>query len=83
VKVIEVPFTIAPLLGEIKFGAEGSEVVSSPDDEQASPEPTNIHKQNTAIILEFFIFYLPFNRDTSSQMLRTRKTTSSLHIFQY
>ena len=57
-KVIEVPFTTAPLLGETKVGAEGREGVSSTDDEQANPETSNIHKQNTMIILEFFIFYL-------------------------
>ncbi len=33
VKVIEVPFTTASLLGENKVGAEGREGVSSTDDE--------------------------------------------------
>ena len=75
-KVIEVPFTTESLLGENKVGAEGREGVSSTDDEQANPETSNIHKQNTMIILEFFIFYLPFNRDASSLMLRNRKTAS-------
>jgi len=65
VNVIEVPITTASLLGEDKVGAEGGEVVSSPNNEQANPEIGNIHKQNTMIILEFFIFYdipgqLPF-----------------------
>jgi len=62
VKVIEEPCTTASLLGEDKIGAEGGEVggvvVSSPNNEQASPAIGNIHKQNTMIILEYFIFYL-------------------------
>jgi hypothetical protein len=70
VKVIEVPFTTASLLGENKVGAEGREGVSSTDDEQANPETSNMHKQNAMIILEFVIFYLPFNRVASSLLLR-------------
>ena len=54
------------------MGAEGREGVSSPDDEQASPETSNIHTIITMVILEFFIFYLSLNRDTSSRMLRNR-----------
>ena len=75
-KVIEVPFTTASLLGENKVGAEGREGVFSTDDEQANPEKSNRHTSTTMIILEFFIFYLSFNRDASSLMLRNRKTTS-------
>jgi hypothetical protein len=71
VKVIDVPSTIEPLLGEAKVGAEGREGVSSPD-EQASPDTKNIYKQNTMIILEFFIFYLPLIGDTSNRMLRNK-----------
>ena len=69
-KVTVVPFTIAPLLGEDKMGAEGREGVSPPDDEQANPEISNIHKQNAMVILEFIILYLSLNRDISSRMLR-------------
>ena len=65
--VIEVPCTTASLLGEDKIGAEGGEKGGvdvgvgsppNPNSEQANPEASNIHKQNTMIILEFFIFYL-------------------------
>ena len=80
-KVTEVPFTMAPLLGENKVGAEGREGVSPPDVEQANPEISNIHMQNAVIILEFFIFYLSFNRDDSSRMVASREYTSSLHIY--
>ena len=90
--VIEVPCTTASLLGEDKIGAEGGEKGGvdvgvgsppNPNSEQANPEASNIHKQNTMIILELFIFYLLFNRDTCSRMLRNKKTTSSLYTCQY
>ena len=60
--VIEEPCTTASLSGEDNIGAEGGEVdgvvISSPNNEQASPAIGNIHKQNTMIILEYFIFYI-------------------------
>ena len=55
-KVIEVPFTIAPLLGVDKVGAEGIEIVGSVS--QANPEASNIHKSNTMVILGNFILCL-------------------------
>ena len=68
-KVIEVPSTVAPLLGEDKVGAEGREVdgvglgvgsVSPPhgNSEQPNPETSNTHKSNTMVILGNFILCL-------------------------
>ncbi len=63
------PYTVAPLLGEDKVGADGREVdgvgvgvgsVSPPpgNDEQANPEASNRHKSSTTVILGNFILCL-------------------------
>ena len=65
-KVIEVPYTVAPLLGEDKVGAASTEggigvgvgSVSPPKSEQANPEASNVHKSITMIIFECFTFCL-------------------------
>ena len=65
-KVIEVPYIVAPLLGEDKVGATSAEgglgvgvgSVPPPKSEQANPETSNIHRSNTRVILGNFILCL-------------------------
>jgi hypothetical protein len=65
-KVIDVPDTVAALLGDTKAGATNAEggigvgegAGSLPANEQANPEISNMHKSNTMVILGNFIFCL-------------------------
>jgi hypothetical protein len=69
-KVIEVPYTVAPLFGEDKVGATsvgggggvgvGSVSPPNPNSEQPNPEESNMQRSNTIVILGNFILYLQF-----------------------
>ena len=66
------PSTVAPLLGEAKVGTAGtllgSGSVSPPNSEQANPETSIMHKSNTIVILECFIFCLQLVQEISRRM---------------
>jgi len=72
-KVIEVPYTVAPLLGENKVGATSAEgglgvgvgSVPPPKSEQANPEASNIHKSNTMVTFDGFTFCLQLVQEIS------------------
>ena len=81
-KVTEVPYTVAPSLGEDKVGAEGIDVVSvSPSHSwQADPDTSNIPRSNTMVVLEIFTVYLQLIWEISSRMLCNNRLLCG-HLF--